>query len=91
MQIEVDSRDNEVVYTGYQFGWYMRTDRTTGERASLPHAQPGAHCGGTGKRPSCSAHPEDVFYMASNSAPPSLDREDTFDTRSDDLTRGGLP
>ena len=35
MQIEVDSRDNEVVYTGYQFGWYMRTDRTTGERASL--------------------------------------------------------
>ena len=35
MQIEVDNRSNEVVYTGYQFGWYMRTDRTTGERTSL--------------------------------------------------------
>ena len=94
MQIEVDSRSNEVVYTGYQFGWYMRTDRTTGERTSL---HPSHALGETPLRWNwqtpivLSKHQQDVFYMASNKVHRSLDRGDTFETRSDDLTRGGLP
>ena len=94
MQIEVDNRSNEVVYTGYQFGWYMRTDRTTGERTSL---HPSHALGETPLRWNwqtpivLSKHQQDVFYMASNKVHRSLDRGDTFETRSDDLTRGGLP
>ena len=94
MQIEVDSRSNEVVYTGYQFGWYMRTDRTTGERTSL---HPSHALGETPLRWNwqtpivLSKHQQDVFYMASNKVHRSLDRGDTFETRSNDLTRGGLP
>ena len=94
MQIEVDSRSNEVVYTGYQFGWYMRTDRNTGERTSL---HPSHALGETPLRWNwqtpivLSKHQQDVFYMASNKVHRSLDRGDTFETRSDDLTRGGLP
>ena len=42
MRIEVDTRDNETVYTGYQFGWYSRSNRKTGDRARL---HPRAHLG----------------------------------------------
>ena len=35
MQIQVDTRDNETVYTGSQFGWYARSNKQTGDRAFL--------------------------------------------------------
>ena len=94
MQIEVDSRNNNVVYTGYQFGWYMRTDRTTGETASL---HPSHVLGETPLRWNwqtpilLSKHQEDVLYMASNRVHRSLNRGDDFAAISEDLTRGGKP
>ena len=78
MQIEVDSRTNDVVYTGYQFGWYMRTDRTTNERTSL---HPNHVLGETPLRWNwqtpivLSKHQQDVFYMASNKVHRSLTAE----------------
>ena len=38
-----------------------------------------------------SKHQQDVFYMTSNKVHRSLDRGDTFETRSDDLTRVDSP
>ena len=94
MQIEVDSRNNDVVYTGYQFGWYMRTNRATGERTSL---HPNHVLGETPLRWNwqtpivLSKHQQDVFYMASNKVHRSLNQGDDFTTISPDLTRGGKP
>ena len=35
MQTEIDYRDNETVYTGSQFGNYVRTNTRTGERKRI--------------------------------------------------------
>ncbi len=93
MRIEVDTRDNETVYTGYQFGWYSRSNRTSGDRARL---HPEHTLGETPLRWNwqtpihLSRHHQDVLYMASNRFHRSLDRGDSFETLSDDLTRGTL-
>ena len=94
MQIEVDSRTNDVVYTGYQFGWYMRTDRTTGETDGLhpTHKLGEAPLRWNWQTPILlSKHQQDVFYMGSNRVHRSLNQGDDFEVLSGDLTRGGLP
>jgi len=94
MQIEVDLRSNDVVYTGYQFGWYMRTNRATGEITGL---HPSHQLGETPLRWNwqtpilLSKHQQDVFYMGSNRVHRSLNRGDDFEAVSGDLTRGGKP
>jgi len=93
MRIEIDTRDNETVYTGYQFGWYSRSNRNTGDRARL---HPEHTLGETPLRWNwqtpihLSRHHQDVLYMASNRFHRSLDRGDNFETLSDDLTRGTI-
>ena len=93
MQIEVDIRTNNVIYTGYQFGWYMRLDEATGERTSL---HPTHKLGETPLRwnwqtpIALSQHQQDIFYMASNKVHRSLNGGDDFETISGDLTRGGM-
>ena len=93
MRIEIDTRDNETVYTGYQFGWYSRSNRKTGDRARL---HPEHTLGETPLRWNwqtpihLSRHHQDVLYMASNRFHRSLDRGDHFETLSDDLTRGTI-
>ena len=94
MQIEVDTRNNDVVYTGYQFGWYSRTERALGEEVGL---HPSHELGETPLRWNwqtpilLSKHQQDVFYMGSNRVHRSLNRGDDFQSISHDLTRGGLP
>ena len=91
MRIEVDTRDNETVYTGYQFGWYSRSNRSTRDRAGL---HPKHDLGETPLRWNwqtpihLSRHHQDVFYMGSNRFHRSLNRGDDFETMSGDLTRG---
>lgn len=91
MQIQVDTRDNETVYTGYQFGWYSRSNKTNGDRARL---HPKHTLGETPLRWNwqtpihLSRHHQDILYMASNRFHRSLDQGNHFETLSDDLTRG---
>ena len=93
MQIEVNTRTNDVIYTGYQFGWYMRLNEATGERTSL---HPTHKLGETPLRWNwqtpivLSQHQQDIFYMASNKVHRSLNAGDDFETLSGDLTRGGM-
>jgi len=91
MQIEVDSRDNETVYTGFQFGFYYRIKE--GEETLSIHP---SH--ELGEKPlrwnwqtpiQLSKHNQDILYMGSNRLHRSLDKGKTWDAISPDLTLGG--
>jgi photosystem II stability/assembly factor-like uncharacterized protein len=92
MQVAIDTRDNATVYTGYQFGNYMRINRKAGEfKAITPMHE-------LGERPlrwnwqtpiQLSAHNQDIFYMASQKIFRSFDRGENWEAISPDLTHGG--
>lgn len=91
MQVQVDTRDNETVYTGYQFGQYARLNRHDGwEKGIHPMHK-------LGEKPLrwnwqtpilLSSHHQDILYICSNKVHRSLDKGNTFETLSGDLTRG---
>lgn len=92
MQIEVDTRTNETVYTGFQFGFYQRIDRETGQRTSVrPRHE-------LGERPlrfnwqtpiHLSRHNQDILYMGANRLYRSLSKGENLEPISGDLTNGG--
>ncbi len=92
MQVEIDTRDNATVYTGYQFGNYYRINKHTGAQKYITPKH------NLGERPlrfnwqtpiHLSRHNQDVLYMGSNKFHRSLNQGDDFETLSEDLTRGG--
>ena len=92
MQVEIDTRDNETVYTGSQFGHYFRINKKTkdfkyfhpkhklGERPLRFNWQTPIHL---------SKHNQDILYMGSNKFHRSMNKAESFETLSDDLTKGG--
>ena len=92
MQVEIDMRDNETVYTGYQFGHYYRLQGRSrhyfhpkhelGERPLRWNWQTPIHL---------SHHNQDILYMGSNRFHRSMDQGDNWETLSGDLTQGGKP
>ncbi len=92
MQVQIDTRDNETVYTGYQFGHYYRINEKTGD---FHYFHPKHELG---ERPLrfnwqtpvlLSKHNQDIIYMGSNKFHRSMDKAEHFETLSDDLTKGG--
>ena len=92
MQVEIDTRDNNTIITGYQFGNYYRVNKTTGESKYI---QP-VHT--LGERPlrfnwqspvQLSVHNQDILYMGSNKFHRSMNQGDDWETLSGDLTKGG--
>jgi photosystem II stability/assembly factor-like uncharacterized protein len=91
MQVEIDMRDNETVYTGYQFGHYSRISpdgrhyfhpkHELGERPLRWNWQTPIHL---------SHHNQDILYMGSNKFHRSMDQGETWETLSEDLTYGGI-
>lgn len=93
MQVQVDTRNNTTVYTGFQYGNYYRLDRTNPGRSAkriTPLSQ-------LGDRPLrfnwctpvlISSHNQDVVYIAGNKLFRSFNRADTFMAISNDLTKG---
>lgn len=97
MKVEVDWKDHTTVYTGYQFGHYYRID-PNGERTYIhPKHQLGEeHLRWNWQTPiQISKHLPEVIYLASNRFHRSLDKGDTWETLSGDLTtsknRGDVP
>lgn len=91
MQVQVDWRDNNVVYAGFQFGNYFRINKATGERKRLdvPRELGEAAFRFNWEAPlTISRHNQDIIYWASNKFHRSFDKGDTFKTLSGDLTRG---
>jgi len=94
MQVQVDLRDNNLIYTGWQFGSYFRINKTTGEQKYITPKHE------LGERPlrfnwqtpiHLSNHNNDVLYMGANKLFRSFNKGDDFKCISPDLTAGGKP
>lgn len=92
MQIQIDNRDNNTVYTGFQFGNYFRINKETGDRQYITPKHE------LGDRPFrwnwqspiyLSKHNQDILYMGSNKLHRSMNQGQDFTEISGDLTGGG--
>jgi photosystem II stability/assembly factor-like uncharacterized protein len=93
MQVQVDTRDNKTVYSGFQFGYYGR--RTIdGPRGSGVSIHPQPELGEPQLRFNwqtpiwLSKHNQDVFYYGSNKFFRSLQKGEKMEVLSSDLTNG---
>ena len=92
MQVQVDDRNPNIVYTGYQFGNYYRIDRAAGTQEYI---QPKHVLGENPYRFNwqtpihLSKHNQDILYLGGNKLHRSLNKGDDWETISEDLTTGG--
>jgi len=92
MQVQIDNRDNNIVFTGYQFGNYYRINKTTLERKYI---QPKHSLGEKPYRFNwqtpilLSPHNQDLLYLGGNKLMKSENQGDDWETISVDLTQGG--
>ncbi|MEO9483873.1 MAG: glycosyl hydrolase [Ekhidna sp.] len=92
MQVAVDTRENKIVYTGYQFGNYFRINTETGERKYITprHELGDSPYRWNWEAPiTLSSHNQDIVYFGSNRFHRSMDMGENFETLSEDLTQGG--
>lgn len=92
MMVEIDTRDNNTIYTGFQFGNYFRVNKESGKRIYISPTHT------LGERPlrfnwqspiHLSVHNQDILYMGSHKFHRSMNQGDDWETLSDDLTKGG--
>ncbi|MFN0174152.1 MAG: glycosyl hydrolase [Saprospiraceae bacterium] len=92
MQIQVDSRDNNTVYTGFQFGNYFRINKLTGDTKPITPKHE------LGERPLrfnwqspiwLSRHQQDVLYFGANKVYRSFNKGNDWEAISGELTLGG--
>jgi len=92
MQVQIDNRDNETVYSGSQFGYYSRVNLKTKKRISI---HPKHKLGESPYRYNwqtpilLSPHNQDILYMGANKLLRSMDQGKTFKVISEDLTSRG--
>ncbi len=92
MQIEIDNRNNAIVYTGFQFGNYYRLNLET---KAQTYIQPKHELGETPYRFNwqtpilLSPHNQDILYLGGNKLMRSMNQGDAWTAISDDLTNGG--
>jgi len=92
MQVQIDSRNNNIVYTGFQFGNYFRLNRETEEQTYI---QPKHELGENPYRFNwqtpilLSRHNQDILYLGGNKLMRSMNQGDTWEAISGDLTQGG--
>lgn len=92
MQVAIDTRNNEIVYTGFQFGNYYKINTRTDERKYITPKHD------LGERPyrwnwqtpiHLSIHNQDILYMGAHKVFRSFNGGEKFDAISGDLTKGG--
>ena len=92
MQIQIDNRNSDIVYTGYQFGNYYRLNRETDEHTYI---QPKHELGENPYRFNwqtpilLSSHNQDILYLGGNKLMRSMNQGTDWDAISEDLTKGG--
>ncbi|MDA7557610.1 glycosyl hydrolase [Flavobacteriaceae bacterium] len=92
MQVQVDSRNPHIVYSGSQFGNYSRQNLETGKRIRInPKHQLGeAPYRYNWQTPILlSPHNQDILYMGANKLLRSMNKGEDFEVISGDLTTGG--
>ena len=94
MQIQVDKRDHNVVYTGFQFGNYFRINRETGDfkRLNIKHELGETPYRFNWQTPILlSPHNQDILYLGGNKLMRSMNQGNDWEAISNDLTQGGKP
>ena len=92
MQIEIDNRNSDIVYTGFQFGNYFRIDRANDTQTYI---QPKHELGESPYRYNwqthieLSEHNQDILYLGGNKLMRSMNQGEDWDAISFDLTNGG--
>ncbi len=92
MQVQVDIKNPNTVYTGFQFGNYFRLNLENDKRKYI---QPKHELGENPFRFNwqspilLSTHNPDILYMGSDKLHRSLNQGDDWEIISEDLTRGG--
>ena len=92
MEIQIDNRDSNTVYTGFQFGFYYRLELDSGKRKSI---KPVHELGESPYRFNwqtpilLSPHNQDIVYFGTNHFHKSNDKGDSWELTSKDLTNGG--
>ncbi|MEO6346549.1 MAG: glycosyl hydrolase [Aquaticitalea sp.] len=91
MQVQVDSRNHNIVYAGSQYGNYYRIDRITDKKTYI---QPKHELGETPYRFNwqtpilLSPHNQDILYLGVNKLMRSMNQGNDWTAISDDLTQG---
>lgn len=94
MQVAVDQRDNETIYTGFQFGNYFKVNRKNRKPKFISPSHD------LGERPlrfnwqtpiTLSKFNQDIVYMGANKLYRSMNQGKNWDAISGDLTNGGKP
>ncbi|ULQ57277.1 hypothetical protein KJS94_03565 [Flavihumibacter rivuli] len=91
MQVQVDTRDNKTVYSGFQFGVYSRLNKESKERKGIrPQHELGEYpLRFNWQTPILlSQHNQDILYYATNRFHRSMDKGETMQAMSGDLTGG---
>lgn len=92
MQVAIDTRNNNILYTGSQFGSYSRIDKAAAKSDRITPSHE------LGERPfrwnwqtpiHLSSHNQDILYMASERVHRSLNQGKDWTAISGDLTKGG--
>lgn len=92
MQVQIDNRNSNTVYTGYQFGNYYRLDLEKNQRIGI---MPKHELGAPPYRFNwqtpilLSSHNQDILYIGSNVLHRSMNQGDDWEPISTDLTQGG--
>lgn len=92
MQVQIDNRNSNTVYTGFQFGNYFRLDVASGKQKYI---QPKHELGETPYRFNwqtpilLSPHNQDILYLGGSKLHRSLNQGDDWEAISPDLTQGG--
>ena len=92
MKVQIDARDSNTVYTGFQFGNYYRLDLARKKNTPI---QPKHTLGESPYRFNwqtpilLSSHNQDILYFGGNKLHRSLNQGDDWETISGDLTQGG--
>ncbi|RCT53517.1 YCF48-related protein [Winogradskyella sp. KYW1333] len=92
MQVQIDNRNSNIVYTGYQFGNYFRLNLETGDRVYI---QPKHTLGENPYRFNwqtpilLSPHNQDILYLGGNKLMRSMNQGNDWEAISVDLTNGG--
>jgi hypothetical protein len=91
MQVQIDNRNDSIVYSGFQFGNYYRINTETRKNKAI---QPKHDLGEESLRFNwqtpilLSSHNQDILYYGSNKLHRSMNRGEDFQEISNDLTKG---
>ncbi|WP_370001017.1 WD40/YVTN/BNR-like repeat-containing protein [Winogradskyella sp.] len=92
MQVQIDNRNSDIVYTGFQFGNYFRLNLET---EGQTYIQPKHTLGENPYRFNwqtpilLSPHNQDILYLGGNKLMRSMNQGNDWEAISEDLTNGG--